>query len=347
MNTRKYLAIILIFTFLYSCNSEIEIIDIIGDGDENEVVINCTNTDIIVTAEDNIVINHATNPIIWNGTYNENNVSINYTKPVSTDGETETFKFIFNKVDECLKVERAFKFYDGKEIDVSAVTEINVSEFLTKEWEIDEKFSGQITYKDPHDKQIYSRKFWLEFTEDDLETENTNYLFFDSCFSSKLPIDIDINKDGIIDYKVVSEKIRDIGNTPKYNQYTIKLISTFEEDNQILSPRKNQPPYSVIFEPPFTSENKRQYFNDVKNALDVFYEFDAPYQVHNYFLNNKLTYKDFLENNIDDYYIIKMRLNNKEYYGWIKLTFNANTCAIEILDTYLDENEGVHISVEN
>jgi hypothetical protein len=326
---------------LFSCSSK-SVIEIIDEEEEPEVI-NCSNTDISISEEDNIVIQHATNPVVWEGAYNESTVKISYTKPIGS--ESETFTFIFDKVESCLKPKRAFKFYDGKEVDISAVTEMSVSEFYTKEWEIDKKFAGNIIYKDPHDKLTYSEKFWVEFTEENFEMENTNYTFFNDCFGNKLPIDLDINTDGIVDFKIISERVRDIGNTPRFNHYTIKLISTNEDENEILSPRKTQGPYSVIFEPPFTSENTRQYFNEVKNALDVFYEFDAPYQGHNYFLNNNLTYKNFFENDKDDYYLIKMGLDNKAYYGWIKFTFNSAECNIEVLDTFLNTNADEHISI--
>ncbi|TXD52986.1 MULTISPECIES: hypothetical protein [unclassified Polaribacter] len=337
----RYLLFFLSLLLLFTCSSKTgtEIIE-----EEPDVLINCTNTDVRITKEDAIVIQHATKPVIWEGTYNETTVKISFTKPIGS--ESETFTFIFDKVDSCLKIKRAFKFYDGNQVDVSAITEINVLEFYTKEWEVDEKFTGYVIYKDPHDKRVYSRKFWVTFTEENLEIENTNYLLFDTCFGAQLPINLDINSDGIIDFKIIPETVRDIGNTPKFKQYTIKLISTNEDENEILSPRKNQGPYSVLFEPPFTSKNTRQYFNDVKNALDVFYEFDAPYQNFNYFLNNNLTYKDYLENEKDDYYIIKMGLDNKEYYGWIHFTFSVANCTAEVLDTYLNTIADEPISVD-
>ena len=137
--------------------------------EEVEVTINCSNTDISITAEDNIVVNHATNPVLWEGTYTDDTVKIHYTIPAGVDGETETFVFVFNKIDSCLKIERGFKFYNGNEDDISALTEMNVTEFYTKEWETDKKFTGNVVYTDPHDKQFYSRKFWIEFTENNKE----------------------------------------------------------------------------------------------------------------------------------------------------------------------------------
>jgi len=338
MLLRNLLLVLLAYLF-FSCSS----ITAPEEEENPDGLVNCSNIEINISAGDNIVIPHATNPVIWEGTYNENSVKISYTKPIDT--ESETFTFVFEKAGNCLKIERAFKFYDGKQVDVSAITAINVSEFYTKEWETDKKLTGLLIYTDPHDKQEYTHKFWLEFTEENYATENTNYALFEDCLSSKLPIDIDVNKDGFVDYKMIAEKVRDVGNIPQFNRYVMKLISTNENENQILSPRRNQGPYTVLFEPPFTSENTRQYFNEVKNALDIFYEFDAPYQSFNYFLNNRLTYKEFLANEKEDYYLIKMGLDAEEYYGWIQFKFNSETCTVEIIDTYLNPNADEHISV--
>lgn len=334
----------MILLFIFSCGSKTG--ELIGLDETEDEIILCSNTDVLITNEDNIVFEHATNPVIWKGTYNDSSIKINFKKDVGTDGESETYTFILDKTDNCPKIERAYKFYDGNNDDISAITEMVVLEFYIKDWETDKKISGLIVYRDPHDKLTYSRKFWIEFTENNFEIEDTNHSLFDDCFASKLPIDIDMNNDDIIDYQMISEKRRDIGNTPQFSIYTLKLISTYDTANLILSPLNSQSPYSVIFEAPFTSENTRQYFNGTKNALDVFYEFDTPYESYNYFLDNNLTYKKVLENNKEDYYIISMSLDNKIHYGWIKFKFNSSDCEVEILETFLNQNPNQHISVD-
>lgn len=335
--------LLLLSIFLLSCSST----NSIEEQEEQEEIINCSTTNISITEQDNIVINHASNPVIWEGKYSEDFVTIYFTIPTGSGGETERFTFVFSKIENCLKVDRAYKYYDGKAVDVSAITAMQISEFYISEWEIDKKFTGLIFYVDPHDKNTYSKKFWLEFTENDKEEPNTNYLFFDDCVGNKLPIDIDMNNDNIIDFKLGYEKIEDVGNKPNYNRYTIKLISTFETQNKILSPEKNQGPYTILHEPPFTSENKKQYVNDVKDQLDVFYEFEEPYQKYNFFLNNNLTYKGVLGNNKADYYIISMSIDDKIYYGWIKFSLDVQNCEVQILDTYLNNVQNEHIYVSN
>lgn len=109
----------------------------------------------------------------------------------------------------------------------------------------------------------------------------------------------------------------------------------------------------MLFEPPFSTENTRSYaankFNslDVKNSLDVFYEFNAPYESYNFFLQNNLTYKKQFENTKDDYYAVNLIRNNQNFYGWIKVDFNALTCEIKVLETYLNSNAEEHIYVAN
>lgn len=339
---RKIL-IICSFVIICSCGSKSDDIDDVIRLEDGTVV--CTNTDTSITEGDNVVVEHPTNPILWKGSYTETTIKINFTIDVGTDGESEKFAFIFNKTDDCPKIARAYKFYDGNNDDISAVTEMQVLEFYIKDWKVDQLFSGLLYYKDPHTKEFVSRKFWIEFTEENFEIENTDYSFFSDCFGNQLPINIDLNTDGITDFIMTAEKTRDIGNTPKFNIYTIKLVSSNDNINQILSPKNQQSPYSVIFEAPFTSEDKKQYFNGVKNALDVFYEFDAPYQNYNFFLNNNLTNKEVLENNKEDYYIISMNLNNTTFYGWIKFKYSTANCNVEILETYLNPIAEEHISV--
>lgn len=306
---------------------------------------NCNTSNISVSENDKVVIPDATNPVLWKGHYNNSNVKISFTISAGVDNETETLNFVFDKIDKCLKINRAYKFYDGKLVDVSAITEMNVVGFTMQNWEIDKKFSGIISYVDPHNKKTYNRKFWVEFSTDDYYEEPTQFELFSDCFADKLPIPIDMNNDGNIDFNLSYEELRDSGNKPAYSQYTIKLISTDSDKNFILSPKRNSSPYFVIFEPPFSSNNTRQYFNGVKNALDVFYEFDAPYKKYNYLLNNNLTYKKILENNLYDYYVVSVHLNGNAYFGWIKFKFNATSCSMEILDTFLNPNANEHINV--
>ncbi|KOY53036.1 hypothetical protein [Polaribacter dokdonensis] len=342
MNSIKTFTLLLIICLTTSCSTS-ETTEVIDNGTTE--IIECVTTDISVSEADNVVTPHATNPVVWEGTFNDDTVTISFTTPVGSDGETETKAFIFNKKDDCLTKNRAYEYYNGESVDVSAVTEMDISEFYIKEWVVDEKLTGFVVYTDPHDKITYSKKFYVEFTADDFQVEFTNFLLFEDCMLDKLPAEIDMNSDGIVDFKLTYDEVNDVGNRPRYNQYTIKLTSTFEDQNKILSPVKNQEPYFIVHEPPFTSENKTQYINGVKDALDVFYEYDAPYQNFNYFLNNNLTYSSTLKNNKDDYFIISMTLNNEVYYGWIKFSVNTQNCEASIIDTFLSSIANEHVSV--
>ena len=89
----------------------------------------------------------------------EDEIKLDFIGKTNEDKVSCVGKMIFNKVNECLKIDRAYKYYDGKLVDVSAVTEMQVSEFYIKDWEINSLFSGLLVYVDPHDKNTYSRKF--------------------------------------------------------------------------------------------------------------------------------------------------------------------------------------------
>jgi hypothetical protein len=318
---------------------------IVSEGIEGIIV--CNTSNLATSESDNIVIPDATEPILWEGTYSDTSVKISFTKKVGNNDETETFIFVFNKVGNCLEIARAYEYYYGSNFDVSAITEMPIFDLKIKDWEIDKKFTGQITYRDHHDKQVYKTKFWLEFTEDDYEIEDKTYTSFSNCLENKLPINIDLNKDGNTDFILGYEEESNTGNTPNFSSYTIKLVSAHDDDsNLILSPKKDSSPYFIIFNPPFSSENTIKYHTGVKNTLDVFYEYEAPYQDYNYFLNNNLTYSQILEDNKVDYFLIRMTISDKHYYGWIKLNFQATSCSFNIVETYLHDVENEHIYIQ-
>lgn len=333
---RKLSTLLLFNLIFFSCSNPLKM-------EEIPEIVKCDIENLQVTQNDSIAISSSTNPIFWKGFFKTNFIEINFTKNVGLDGETETFTAIFSKNNSCLKVERAYKFYDGKQVDISAITEVEILDFSIQNYEIDEFFSGIITYLDPHDKEIYTRKFWIELQPD--ITENSNILLFENCLGDKIPIEIDINNDKNIDFQLIAEEIKDIGNKPKFSSFTIKLVSTNTEINKILSPKRNNSPYFVVFEPPFSSENTAQYFAGVKNELDVFYQFEAPYENYNYFLNNSLTYSEILKNNRKDYFVVSLFLEGKQYFGWIEFQLDSANCDVKIVETYLNPDPNEHIFV--
>lgn len=340
MNFKYYLIFLFPF-FIFSCTSQD---DIIQDNEEViEEVVSCISTNISISEEDNIIFNDPTDPVVWQGYFTEEQVHIYYTIKIGSANETETFNYIFDKKDNCLKLNRAYKFYNGREVDVSAITAMNVSEFYIKDWDRNSLFSGLIVYQDPHDKEIYSKKFWVDDLEKKDNANQTPFLFED-CYANKLPIEIDINNDDIIDFSLGYVTYFDIGNTPKFRTYTLRLIPASNK-NKILSPKKNNSPYTVVFEPPFSTENTNHYFGGVKHSLDVFYEFVAPYESYNYFLSNNLTYRSFFENEIPNYFLIRKEIGNEQFYGWIKFELDTANCSVAVVETYLQSEPNVHVQV--
>lgn len=339
---------IFVFALISSCGSQNKKAEEIIDVNEEtpDEVINCSNATTLITESDALAISSDTDPVYWIGTYNTTSIQIGFTKEIGFDDATERLTFVFNKTGNCLEIDRAYKYYDGKLVDVSAITEMELHGFTTQDWDVDKKFTGDVTYKDPHDGQFYTRKFWIEFTENDFLEEPTEFKLFSDCYLDKLPIEIDMNNDGNIDFNLSYLEVRNYGSKPAYTEYTYQLISTNNDINFILSPKRNSSPYVVLFESPFSSEETKQYFNGVKKALDVFYEFDAPYQKYNYFLNNNLTYRSKLKNNSEDYFVVSLTLNGNQYFGWIKFSFNTDNCSVEVLDTYLNPTPNQNISVD-
>lgn len=341
MSNKFFFKVFILFLF-FSCSSKDENKKEIIDG-----ILKCKNATILISEKDSIAFDDDdSDPIYWVGAYNETSVKISFTKDIGFDDVTERHTFVFDKINGCLKIAHAYKYYDGKKVDISAITGLEYLQSFTQDWEVDKKFTGHLSYMDPHNGKTYIRKFWVEFSEEDYLEDVTNSQLFANCFSSRLPIEIDMNNDGNTDFRLDYDLIRNTGNNPSYSEYTIKLISSDNSINYILSPKRNSSPYSVIFEPPFSSRNTKQYFNGVKNALDVFYEFDSPYNKYNYFLNNNLTYTKNFNNNIDDYYVVSLILDGEQHFGWIKFQFNSNNCSIDVLETYLNPNPNQHINVD-
>lgn len=341
MFLKKINFILFLSIILFSCEETT-----FSDGIEDTVL--CNTSSIDVDESDNIVMVNNNETVFWKGIYTNNTVKISYTKNVGNDDETETIAFVFNKVEDCLQIDRGYKYYNGASFDVSAITKMDILAVNIQDWILDKKFTGQITYRDHHDKKNYDLNFWIEFTENNYEIENTNYTYFSNCIGNKLPIDIDLDKDGNADFVLGYEEIKNMGNIPNFSTYTIKLSSTKEDDsNLILSPKKDKSPYFILFKPPFSSENTIRYKSNVKNTLEVFYEYDAPYQSYNSFLNNNLTYSENLQDNKDDYFLVRMTISEKHYYGWIKFQLKTSSCSVEVLETYLHNVEREHIYVKN
>lgn len=335
----RTLFLIISFGILFSCANK-------NNLEEIDTSIKCNDSSLQISENDSIAISDTSNPVIWRGFYDSNSVEIYFTKNVGSDGETETFTIVLSKIGTCLKIERAYKFYNGKQVDISAITEYKIIDFSIKSWEIDNLLQGNITYIDSHDKKTYTRKFWVKLTPKTIENEPLKKLFFSECYGSKMPINIDVNKDNSTDFRLTFEEIKDTGNKPNFSFFTIKLVSTNAITNQILSPIRSNSPYIVIFEPPFSSENTKQYFDGVKNELDVFYEFKAPYEKYNYFLSNTLTYREILSNNLKDYFVISLIIDGKTYFGWIQFQLDTASCKVEIVETFLNStpNEAVFVN---
>jgi flagellar biosynthesis regulator FlaF len=128
---------------------------------------------------------------------------LGFTESVGSDNETERISFVFKKANNCLKIEYGHKFYDGALVEVSAVTEVEITNFAKQDWVINEKFTGFVSYKKPYNALNYTRKFWRKLTADIfIEEEPANNQLFSNCFSETPPIAIEMNKDGTVDFNL-------------------------------------------------------------------------------------------------------------------------------------------------
>lgn len=308
---------------------------------KNEVPEVCNIVDINLSEGDSIAHVSPTKDYYWTGFEDDTYININYAYKVGNFNESEKFSFIIKK-GNCLTIDYAYKFYDGKFYDVSALTIMEVLDFGYQTHISKKLITGFVSFKDPHSKEIITKKFWVN-----LKTKPTEEapIYFKNCIGNQIPIAIDMNKDGITDFSFETEIIENKSNKPNFKRYKVYLKSN-QASNGILSPIKNNPPYTVIFEAPFTSQNTQIYITDVKDELDIFYEFAAPFESYNFWVNNGLTYSELLTNSKEDYYLVSLRQGTFVYYGWIKFRFLVRNCQIQVLDTYLHPIANQHISVQ-
>ena len=124
----KNSVIFLLLCIICSCEEELNI----GTRIEGKVV--CKTSEVDVSKADNIVITDNVAPVLWKGSYTDTSVKINYTKKAGTDGETETFTFVFNKKEDCLQIDYGYQYYYGSFTDISAVTKIQIFDLKLNEW---------------------------------------------------------------------------------------------------------------------------------------------------------------------------------------------------------------------
>jgi len=85
--------LLLLITILNSCEKKSSEPDLEEEEIENNIV--CETTNLALTEADNIVTTINNKPVLWQGTYTDTSVTINFTKEISTDKETETTTFVF------------------------------------------------------------------------------------------------------------------------------------------------------------------------------------------------------------------------------------------------------------
>jgi hypothetical protein len=280
------------------------------------------------------------NPVDWQGKYSEQSVEVNYNYPTGFEGQNDTFGFVFKKEGSCINFDYSYSNYDDPYTGFSFVKPIEIDSFELQEYIEDIKIVGQITFYNPYTRETETKKFWYIYSTEDYFDTNTTYVTFNNCTNSSIPISIDLNNDNIDDFSITSDEDNSPDHLIKYS------IEVFSLNNNIILSNTSLSPYKIIFEPPFSSSNKREDNSYIENTLAVFAEYQPPLDNFNHWITTNWYgyYIDFI-NSIDDYIIVKVEKDGLFYYGWIKIRVNYEDCIFEVVETYLNAIPNEHVSV--
>ena len=199
MKIYKYITFLVFFIILISCETK-------NTEEGIEGTIFCNLYDLGVSDSDNIITPSDSNPVVWKGNYSDNTVKISYTKDINKFGVSESLNFVFNKIDNCLQIDRGYEFYNGGFGDVSAITQVYVLKVTIQDWQLNGKFSGQFLTRFiiiiPWRPLIL-----VKIPPTTTFIEDTIYTDFSDCFwKNKVPKNIDLDEDRTIDHTILLKK---------------------------------------------------------------------------------------------------------------------------------------------
>jgi hypothetical protein len=278
--------------------------------------------------------------IQWQVRYFENDVELSYWGGHCGDDCKLQKVFMFKKTNGCIAFNYAFSranhLYNG--IDVN---EINVPiVFQLQEWIENEKFAGQLLIDD-----VITHNFWITQTPDDSYFIPDFPVFeaFESCLQDQLPVAIDMNHDGISDFEFGFDKFQDIARVPP-RSFSYVTTTSLSEPNQLLIDSEFNVVYSTE-RGSITSQNK-----NTINAIDIglFTNFNPPYsQFNNWksFANAGVFDPEIINYNASNYLLVKMILDNEDYYGWVNFSIDFNNCILTVHQTYLNDVPNEHVVI--
>ena len=347
MKIKLLIIIVLASILLLSCETEKS--NIINCNLESTLGINSSDSTYVYFQD----LDWKTN---WYGWYSEELVEIHAN--FSNDGHhpnRQDVGYVFKKTNNCLEFDYAYRTNITWRYSRSAHT-VNIEEVIIQDWEEDRLFSGKIIEINNHGDRLV-RNFWVEFDTDDVYDFTYNANTTANCIDNTTPKEIDLNSDGITDISL--EKIEN----PLTN-YDVNLKST--NSIKLITHNNNSilwGDYGLFSEAPFTTNNRNEHIpgNDTEDILSILFEYYPPYDRFNlwYAYGPGFRYNiqtvpwghpsnaDFniINNNVDDYLMVKIEKDGEYYYGWIKMKIDFDNCQFEVLETYLNPNPNEHVSV--
>lgn len=327
---------------------------------ENFNTPDCTYQNLGITNQDTS-FNGNSNSYKWNVRYNQNQVELYIVLGYGHHGEHDTIGYVFQKVNDlrsnsaCLEFSYGYVHSTGYvgTIDLGKTRSIRsapVHDVQIQEWIENERFVGQLVVPANSTGGLSTLKFWVDYDSDDYYEYENNTASASYCIDPVVPMNIDINHDGIDDFSFQNVTLElNTGLPKKFSSFSIIPLN-----NNIILERSPSSFTNLVFEPPFSSANayEIQNTNFITNALAILEEFEPPYDRFDFWHYGNFTIHYYhpdhpygFNNDIDDYILVKLEKDGQYYYGWIKLLVKNYECHFEILETYISPIPNQHVSI--
>ncbi|WP_223033291.1 hypothetical protein [Hanstruepera marina] len=345
---KKLLFIFCLSLLLFNCQND-------DDNQENSIVpeetcemqfddLGLTEAHAIVIPEQHENPSAINDNTPWKARYSENIVELSYERGYSPESHGNVI-FVFKKINNCIKFDYRYEVVmGGITPSINRVYEyFTEHDFIIQEYIPDEKLVGRLIGE--YDGEIHNIDFWIDFTTDDFFIEEVpDYISFQNCLGSQLPMNIDINNDGVDDFKFTRDE--QFLEDPAFPEIIpiLRNIIVFEADNNntILAGTYN-------LDLPVFTENLDQSGRDEDYVIwytDFIHESIYPYKQFNFWTRGYTNEPYNLSTLTNIHYAIKMMVNGEPHYGYINFSILGNDCEIIIHETYLNPTPNEHIIIE-
>lgn len=280
----------------------------------------------------------------WMVKYSENIVELSYERGYSPENHGNVV-YVFKKINDCIKYDYRYEVVMGGIHPINGVYEYFIEhDLIIQEYIPDEKLVGRLIGE--YDSEIHNIDFWIDFTTDDFFVEEVpNYISFQNCLGNQLPMNIDINNDGVDDFRFTRDE--QMYENTAFPEIVPELrnavyFETISNNNAILAGFENN---SL---PVFTEqldENGSE-TNLVVWHADFIHENNYPYKQFNFWARYS-NWEPYLYSTLTNFhYAIKMIVNGEPHYGYVKFSLSGIDCEIIIHETYLNPTPNEHIIIE-